>query len=336
MKAYLLKRAGRPEVLKLAEVPDPVPGPGEVLISLDAIGLNYAEILSRKGLYGWAPKRPYIPGMEGAGTIIALGDSVQDRQVGQKVMTAAQYGMYAEKISVPAMQALPVIDNFDQKENAAFLVNFMTAYVALFKMAHIRACDNVLITAAAGGVGTAAVQLAAKIGARVTGLVGSDAKVDLIRSLGAENAMNYRDPDFWTDFLAPGRRFDIAVEVVGGKVFRTVLDSLAPFGRLVVVGFAGLDFKIWHPLTWYRTWRDIPRAGVVNLAEKSLSLSASHLGYLFEFPDLMNTVYDEMCRFVNMEKIKPHIGTVLPFDQLAEAHKLIESRQSVGKVVLEL
>jgi len=332
----VLKRSGRAELLKMQEVADPRPGPGEVLVSLEAIGLNYAEILSRKGLYGWAPKRPYIPGMEGAGTIIALGDGVQDRQVGQKVMTAAQYGMYAEKINVPAIQALPVIEYYDQKENAAFLVNFMTAYVALFKMAHAKAGDQVLITAAAGGVGTAAVQLAARAGAIVTGLVGSEDKIDLIRSLGAETGMNYRDPAFWSSFNAPGRRFDIAVEVVGGKVFRSVLDSLSPFGRLVVVGFAGLDFKIWHPLTWYRTWRDIPRASVVSLAEKSLSLSASHLGYLFEYPDLMTRVYDEMCRFVSNEKIRPHIGTVLPFDRLAEAHKLIESRQSVGKVVLEL
>ena len=111
MKAYVLHRSGKPEVLKIKEVPDPVPGDGEVLVKLDAIGLNYAEVLSRTGLYGWAPKRPYIPGMERAGTIIALGEGVQDRQIGQKVMTASQYGTYAEKIAIPAIQARPAIDD---------------------------------------------------------------------------------------------------------------------------------------------------------------------------------------------------------------------------------
>src|SRR5512134_2870502 len=192
MRAIVLDRHGRPEVLRVRTVPDPVPGAGEVRVRVEAIGVNFAEVLSRKGQYGWAPAMPYIPGMEATGAIDLLGAGVEGRAMGERVIVGAQHGAYAERIVVPERQALPAIAGFSTEENAAFAVNYLTAWVALMEMARLRRTDRVLVTAAAGGVGTAAIQIATRFGCATVGLAGSDAKLEAIRALGAEAAVNYR------------------------------------------------------------------------------------------------------------------------------------------------
>lgn len=177
MKAILLKKSGKPEVLRPEEAADPVPAKGEVLVRMHYTGINYAEILSRKGLYGWAVKRPYILGMEGSGIVESVGEGVEASRVGQRVMVGTQFGCYAEKIAVPQERAITALDQYSMEENAAFLVNFMTAWVSLFSLAKLQKNEKVLITAAAGGVGTAAVQLAAESGCKVYGLAGSAEKL---------------------------------------------------------------------------------------------------------------------------------------------------------------
>jgi NADPH2:quinone reductase len=238
MRAMILDRHGGPEVLRVREVPEPVPGAGEVRVRVEAIGINYAEILSRKGLYGWAPAMPYTPGMEAAGTIDALGAGVEGRAIGERVIVGAQHGAYAEKVVVPERQALPAIAGFSVEENAAIAVNYLTAWVGLMEMARLRPTDRVLVTAAAGGVGTAAVQVAARFGCATVGLAGSDAKLDAIRALGAEAAVSYRSAGFEARLreAAGAEGFDVVLEVVGGEVFRAVWPVLAPFGRVVVAG----------------------------------------------------------------------------------------------------
>ncbi|MFL5534985.1 MAG: zinc-binding alcohol dehydrogenase family protein, partial [Gemmatimonadales bacterium] len=183
-------------MLRVRAVPDPTPGPGEVRVRIEAIGLNFAEVLSRKGLYGWAPAMPYTPGMEATGTIDALGADVEGRAIGERVIVGAQHGAYAEKIVVPVRQALPAIAGYSNEENAAIAVNYLTAWVALMEVARLRPTDRVLVTAAAGGVGTAAVQIATRLGCATTGLAGSSPKLEAIRALGAESAVNYRGNNF--------------------------------------------------------------------------------------------------------------------------------------------
>jgi synaptic vesicle membrane protein VAT-1 len=155
MKAIVLDRHGGPEVLRLREIPDPLPGAGHVRVRVEAIGVNFAEVLSRRGLYGWAPGMPYTLGMEATGTIDRLGAGVENRAVGERVIVGAQHGAYAERIVVPERQALPAIPGFSTEENAAVAVNYLTAWVALVEMARLRPSDRVLVTAAAGGGGTA-------------------------------------------------------------------------------------------------------------------------------------------------------------------------------------
>ena len=338
MKAFLLRRAGGPDVLQLTERREPVPGPGQVRVRVDAIGLNWAEVLSRKGLYGWAPKRPYIPGMEATGLVEALGPGVTGRSVGERVIVAAQYGCYAEQVVVPERQALPALPGYSVEENAAVAVNYATAWVALMEMARLRPSDRVLVTAAAGGVGTAAIQIASRFGCRVVGLAGSDAKLPLIRELGAEQAINYRAPDYRARLAAGAgaEQFDVVLELVGGDVFRSAWPVLAPFGRVVVAGFASLNYSWWNPLSWVRTLRDIPRAGISALATGSHGFLATHLGYLVGDGPRLARLWEDLRAFGTRHGIRPVVGRTFAFGEMAEAHRYMESRASVGKIVVRV
>lgn len=334
MRAVVLRATGKPNVLQLSDQPEPEPARGEVRVRLAYSGINYAEILSRKGLYAWAPKRPYILGMEGAGVIDAVGDGVDTARLGGEVMVGTQFGCYAETVVVPEERAIPAIDTFTLEENAAFPVNYMTAWVALVELARLAEKETVIVTAAAGGVGTAAIQLAAALGCEVYGLAGSQEKLDLVRSLGARAALSYGDPDCFDQLRAVSGGADVVLETVGGRVYKGAQGLLNPFGRMVVAGFASLDLKTWNPLSWWRTWRDLPRARISDMAEASTGVMATHLGYLLDRPARLQAIFERLRAFVSDKGIKPVIGRVFPFDAVAEAHAFVESRASTGKVLL--
>jgi synaptic vesicle membrane protein VAT-1 len=338
MRAIVLERHGEPGVLHVREVPDPTPGVGEVRVRIETIGVNYAEVLSRKGLYGWAPALPYTLGMEATGTIDLLGAGVQQRAIGERVIVGAQHGAYAEWIVVPEQQALPAVAGYSTEENAAIAVNYLTAWVALMEMARLRPSDRVLVTAAAGGVGTAAVQIATRFGCATVGLAGSDAKLEPLLALGAEAAVNYRRPDFTERLRAAAGPdgFNVVLEVVGGDVFRAVWPVLAPFGRVVVAGFASLGLQRWNPLSWLRTWRDLPKADIRSLATGSHGFMGTHLGYLLADPPRLARVWGELMAFVAAHQIRPVVGAAFSFSEMAEAHRLMESRRSVGKIVVRV
>ena len=305
---------------------------------VEAIGVNYAEVLSRRGLYGWAPPMPYTPGMEATGTVELLGPGVERPGIGDRVIVGAQHGAYAEKIVVPAQQALPTIAGFSIEENAAIGVNYLTAWVALIEVARLRPTDRVLVTAAAGGVGTAAIQIATRFGCATAGLAGSDAKLDTIRTLGAESAVNYRAADFQERLrAAAGRdRFDVVLELVGGEVFRAVWPVLAPFGRVVAAGFASLALKRWNPLSWLRTWRDLPKADIRSLAPGSHGFMATHIGYLLDDPPHLARVWEDLMSFLAAHRLRPVVGATFAFEDIGKAHRLMESRGSVGKIVVRV
>ena len=338
MKAIVLDRHGGPDVLRVRAVPEPTPGPGEVRVRIEAIGLNFAEVLSRKGLYGWAPAMPYTPGMEATGTIDALGADVEGRAIGDRVVVGAQHGAYAEKIVVPMRQALPAIADYSIEENAAIAVNYLTAWVALMEVARLRPTDRVLVTAAAGGVGTAAVQIATRFGCATTGLAGSDPKLEAIRALGAQSAVNYRGANFQGRLRAAAGpdRFDVVLELVGGAVFRAVWPVLAPYGRVVSAGFASLALNRWNPLSWLRTWRDLPKADIRALAPGSYGFMATHIGYLLDDPPRLARYWESLMAFVTAHGIRPVVGATFSFGDMAKAHRLMESRRSVGKIVVRI
>ena len=338
MRAVLLNRRGGPRVLRVTDVPDPVLGKGQVLVRVEAVGLNYAEVLSRKGLYGWAPKRPYVLGMEAAGRIEAAGPGVDPSRVGERVVVGAQHGAYAELMAVRAAQALPAPHGWSVEEHAAFAVNWATAWVGLMEMGRLRPTDRVLVSPAGGGVGTAAVQIASRFGCHVLALAGSDAKLERVRALGASSTLNYRAPG-WRERLADlvgERGVDVALEMVGGDVFRGVVDTLAPFGRVVVAGYADLDYTRWNPMSWWRAWQGMPRMGLERMFRRSNGILSTHLGYLLADPALMTGLWRDLTAFVGTHGIRPQVGHVLPFAEVAEAHRLMESRQSYGKIVMRI
>ena len=336
MRAVVLERHGGPDVLRVSEVPEAALGEGQVQVRLEAIGVNYAEVLSRRGYYGWAPPLPYVLGMEGAGVIDAVGPGVAGRSPGERVIVGTKHGAYAELVVVPARQALPALSGFSMEENAAFGVNWLTAWVSLMEMARLRPGDSVLVTAAAGGVGTAAVQLASRLGCTVIAMAGGEVKLERTRALGAVAGIDYRQPGYeqkLKDAVGPAG-VDVVLELVGGDVHRAVWPVLAPFGRVVVAGYASLRLQRWNPLTWWRTWRDLPRADVRWLGRGSHGLMATHLGYLLKDAPRLARVWEELGEFTARHQLRPIIDRVLPLAEVAEAHRLLESRGTIGKVLL--
>ncbi|NIP26557.1 MAG: zinc-binding dehydrogenase, partial [Phycisphaerae bacterium] len=306
----------------------------EVIVRLHYTGINYAEILSRKGLYDWMVKRPYILGMEGSGVIEGVGEGINRSRIGQKVMVGCQYGCYAEKVVIPEDQAIPTLKHLTMAENAAFLVNYLTAWISLITLANLQSTEKVLITAAAGGVGTAAIQLAANWGCSVYGLAGSSEKIEFINSLGATGGFNYREKGCFDRLRKKTGGVDVILEMVGGKVYKESFKSMNPLGRMTVAGFSSFNLQKWNPLSWLKTLRDLPKVNLLKLGHKSGGIMATHVGYLLKYPDKLMSLYNELRTFASEKQIKPVIGSTFPFDQAAAAHSLIESRQSIGKILL--
>lgn len=335
MRAYLLERHGGPEVLRIHELPDPTPADNEAVVAIETIGLNWAEVQSRLGYYGWAPKLPYVLGMEGYGEVVALGSDVKGWKLGDKVIVGTQYGCYAERIAVPASRLRPAIEGYSPDDNAAFAVNYLTAWVALFELARLRAGDRVLIDAAAGGVGTAAVQLATRAGAEVIGLAGSEEKLSLLRERGVTTAINYRVSDYDEAVLRAtgGKGVDTLLALVAGDTFRRNVKLLAPFGRAVVAGVAGLRFRKSNLLSWWSAWREMPRADLRQLFPRSQGVMATHLGYLLDRPEHLEAAWKRLQGFVVEHGIRPVVGATVPFEEIPSAHARMEARQTVGKTV---
>ena len=336
MQGYVLKRSGKSEVLKLQALPEPEVQAGQIKIKVQYIGINYAEVLSRKGQYSWAPKRPYTPGMEGFGQVVAIGEGVTQHQVNDWVVFGGQYGGYAEYTVVPAFMAFAAPAGYTPEQSAALLVNYMTAWVALVRLARIQPTDKVLIQAAAGGVGTAAVQIAAKWGCEVFGTAGAEEKLLLLKKLGASLAINYRTDDFYDRLEKYCGGVDVVLEMVGGEVFRKSKALLLPFGRIVVAGYASIPFNKWNPWSWWLTWKEAPKVQLMAMAKKTSGIMATHIGYLTQNQQVVQQQYQAMVQFIETHDIKPVVGRVFDFAELPQAHAFMESRQSTGKILVKV
>ncbi len=335
MKAYRLRKTGKASVLKIENIQEPKPKKNELKIRVITIGINYAEILSRKGQYSWAPKKPYVMGMECYGEVVEIGDGANKFKVGDKVIVGQQYGSYAEFVCSPEHLCFPEFPEFSPEENAAFLVNFMTAWVALKKLCRVEEDERVLIQAAAGGVGTAAVQIASALKCKVYGTASKDEKLDLIKKLGGI-PVNYRTHDFYDKIMNDGGKVNCVLETVGGEVFKKSMKLLDTFGRLVVIGFASMNLKIWNPISWIRTYIDAPKVNMMNMAIESKGVFASHIGYLTENESLTASIWEELHAFTIDNKLKPVVGKVFQFSDLPDSHNFMESRDSVGKIVVKI
>ena len=276
--------------------------------------------------------------MEAYGEIVEISPGIAKDRIGEKVILGTQFGTYAEFITIPESQILNVIPDYTPNENAAFPVNYLTSWVALMEMARLRSSDRILIQAAAGGVGTAAVQIAKAYGCIIFGTASTDDKIELLKKIGVDYPINYLKNDFYEIIKKNTEQdgIDVVLELVGGEVFQKSIQLLNPFGRIIVAGFASLNLNKWNPVSWWKTWKAIPRASVANLGESSTGLLATHLGYLLKKPDLLISTWEQLVEFVDSNTIKPIIGEVFNFEEISKAHQLIESRGSKGKIVINV
>jgi NADPH:quinone reductase-like Zn-dependent oxidoreductase len=336
VKAVLLTHYGGPEVLQIRDVALPQPQRNEVRVRIAFIGVNFAEVLSRRGVYGWAPRLPYIPGMEASGVVDAIGDDVSAFCVGDAVVVGTQYGSYAESICVPQDRVFPVPDGFSLRESAAFPVNYLTAWIGLMEMARLRSSDTLLVTSAAGGVGTAAVQIGAKAGARVIGAAGSG-KQDSVRALGAAVALDYNDAD-WSEQLAAatgGRGVDVVLEMAGGAIYRTAVRNLAPMGRIVMAGASAAFPRSRNPFARIAALRNLPWPSIFDMVRRSYGVMNFHVGWLLE-AGVMGPHWRALVQFAEEHGIKPVIGQEFAFEDIAAAHKALEEKRNIGKVIVRL
>ncbi|MDH5519508.1 MAG: NADPH:quinone oxidoreductase family protein [Acidimicrobiia bacterium] len=324
MRAWQMTEIGNPsDVLELATVPDPEPGPGQVLLRVDSCGLKFPDILQIQGRYQVKPTLPFIPGGEIAGTIVALGPDLDDSApaVGDRVLVMGEGGL-AEHVAVSPRQCLPIPDQMSSEQAAAMLVNYGTGVFALRNRARLQAGESVLVTAAAGGVGSAAIQLAKAIGATVYGLAGGEEKVEVVRSLGADEAFDYRNVDIVDTVrdVTGGAGVDVVYEAVGGDVFDQVRRVVAWDGRLLVIGF---------------TSGRIPEAPANHILLKNYSIVGVHWGaHLARRAEALREDWDSVVELFGTGKVDPLISEVRPLAEALDALAAIGNRRTVGKVII--
>ena len=323
MKAVRIHETGGPEVMRLEEIEKPTPKAGEVLIKVAAAGINYADLAQRQGAYLTRTRTPMTMGLEVAGTVEELGSGVTSPAVGSRVVALAPGG-YAEYTTAPANTVIPIPDNLDFHSAAAFPVQGITAYQLLHESTHVQAGESVLIHAAAGGVGTLAVQLAKLMGAKtVIGTASSDKKLELVRELGADAAINYKQAD-WDEQVTKatgGKGPDVILEMVGGDIAEKSLQILAPFGRMVVYGAAGGQMVQFSGL---------------QLMYKNQSVVGYWLTAWLSRPDKTAEAAQALMHYLATGKLRIIVGHTFPLEKAAEAHKTIAERKTTGKVVLTM
>jgi NADPH2:quinone reductase len=302
LKAAVLRAVDGP--FELEELPEPVAGDGEAVVRVRAAGINFADVLIRRGRYPQMPPLPVVLGSEVA------GDLADGRRV---VAFTSGGGGYAEALVVPAGALVPLPEGASYAEGAAFLLTFLTAYIPLTRQVRVGEGSVVLVFAAAGGVGTAVVQVARALGARVVAAVGSAAKLDVCRELGAEAAYVY-------DELPDDLTVDIVFDPVGGELFAGSFARLRPLGSVIAIGSAG------------GAWPSVDPARLVG---RNSGLHGFYLGRLLRLaPDVVREALGELLELWSTGGVRPLVGAELPLEEVEQAHELVESRRSVGKVVL--
>jgi NADPH:quinone reductase len=301
LKAAVLPAVDAP--FELREVDDPVPQDGEALVRVRAAGINFLDVLIRRGRYPQMPEFPAVLGVELAGEL----------EDGTRVMAMRPAGAYAELVAVPRASLVPLPDGATFAEGAGFVLTFLTAYVPLTRQVRLEDGATVLVYAAAGGVGTATIQVARALGARVVAAAGSPEKLELCRELGAEEAYVY-------DELPDDLRVDVVVDPVGGELFEAAVPRLRPLGQLVAIGYAG------------GLWPELQPAHIVG---RNVGVQGVYIGRLLRHaPDVVAAATRELLELWRAGTIRPHVGAEFALAEVEDAHALVESRRSVGKVVL--
>jgi putative PIG3 family NAD(P)H quinone oxidoreductase len=314
---------GGPEVLRAIERPDPVPGPGDLLIRVAAAGINRPDVLQRRGAYPPPPGASDIPGLEVAGTIAAVGDRVSGWRVGDRVCALVSGGGYATLCVAPAPQCLPVPSSMDLIAASAIPETFFTVWTNVFDRGHLMSGETALVHGGTSGIGTTAIQLAAARGATVLVTAGTDEKCRACVALGAAHAINYRSQDFVEAVkqLTNKRGVDLILDIMGGDYLPRNLAALAIDGRLVQIGLMGGESAT----------VDLRRVLGRRLTITGSTLRARTVE---EKGEIASALAREVWPLLERGAVKPIVHKVFPLVQASEAHRLMESSEHIGKIVL--
>ncbi len=321
MEAIEVTEYGDDDVLAVVDREVPEPGQGEVLVDVAAAGINFADVMQRRGVYPGGPTPPYVPGLEVAGEIEAVGEGV-DREPGERVVAMTNGGGYAEYATADARSCFPVPESMSAAEATGFPIQFMTAHCCLFGWGGLESDERVLVHAAAGGVGTAAVQLASRAGAEVFGTASTEEKLDLASELGVDHPINYEETDFRerVEAATDGDGVELVLDGVGGEVFGHSVEVLAHFGRIVTFGVAS-----GRPA----------QADTTRVFFGNHSVIGFHLGQALRHgPDRVLAAVPDLRDGLESGDMKVIVREEFPLAEADAAHRHVEGRESVGKVVL--
>lgn len=326
MKAVVCRAFGPPEQMRLEDWPDPVPGPGQIVVGARAIGINFPDLLVIAGRYQLLPKLPFIPGKELAGIVTAVGPGVQDFAPGNRVLAEVNDGAFAEAASAEAAHCHKLPDAVSFADAAAMGIVYQTAYFALMERAQYRTGETVLVTGAGGGVGVASVQLAKAMGAIVLAGVSRPERAGPARAAGADHIIDLGRPDLREALreqvraATEGRMADIVLDAVGGDVFDAALRALAWCGRMVVIGFAA---------------GRIPEVKANYLLVKNIAVAGLQWSdYRDRVPQRVRAVQAELFGLCEAGRIRPQIMARFPLDRAAAALALVARGEVLGKLVL--
>ncbi len=330
MKALLSKQAGPPETLELSDLPDPIAGPGEVVIAIKAAGVNFPDSLIIEDRYQFKPPRPFAPGGEVAGVVQSVGAGVTRFSVGDRVIGSPGFGGYAEKVALATDKCIAIPADMPFDEASAFLLTYGTSYYALKNRAHIESGETLLVLGAAGGVGIAAIQLAKALGVRVVGAVSSEEKAAIVQSCGADTTVIYPSGPISKDQSralaenfkrACGGGADVIYDAVGGAYCEPALRAMNWEGRYLVVGFPA----------------GIPAPPLNLTLLKSCSIIGVFWGAsMTREPEKHEENLRELFDFYAQRKIRPHISKTYRLAEGGKAIRALIDRQATGKLVVTM
>ncbi len=323
MRAIVCKEFGPVENLHLGQLPDPEPGPGEVVIDVTVAAMNFPDILIVEGKYQVRPTPPFSPGLEGTGVISAVGDGVTLR-VGSQVVAAVTHGSFAEKWLVPATSVLPFPNGLSVEQVAGFTVAYGTAFYALSRRGQVAKGDTLLVLGAAGGVGSAAVELGKIAGATVIAAASTDEKLSFAASLGADHTINYTEQELKSAVreLTDGRGVDVVFDPVGGDLSETAFRAIAWNGRYLVIGFAA---------------GDIPAIPLNLPLLKGASIVGVYWGdWLIKEPRQAAEVVAELYDLAAIGRVDPRVSDVFALEEFAKGYAALTNRAARGKVLLRV
>mgnify|MGYP006079715009 FL=1 len=334
MKSVIVAKYGSPENLEIQELPTPTPGPGEVCIRVSKAGINFADILSRMGLYPGAPKPPFTPGMEVSGIISEIGPDVEKYEVGDRVVGSGSNGGYSTHIISKIEGVFKIPDNISFEVAAAFPAVYLTSYLMIIHPGALQENESILIHGVAGGIGLASIELAKIAGAKTIFGTCSPEKHDFVRERGV---LPVDRNDFlaeimdWTD----NKGVDLVLDPIGGENLMKSYRCLGSGGRVCTFGISdmapGKKKNSWHR---FKSWLTFPKFDPLKMMASNRGVFGIHLGR-WKNLDTLNKARKDLMKWIEEDKIHPHVDKVFPAEQVADAHHYIQDRQNIGKVLLD-